>query len=145
MFVEILLHAYFVALGVPVILIGVGALAKKLIRGTSWIRQDFFLGVDLALASLSSGLIYLYQVLESARNAHGVQPPNAASADQKLLLGVSYVVVALFALLVVMSAHQDQERNTTNPMKQIIWLGVISNLVGGGLLAAFILLVQGVK
>jgi hypothetical protein len=62
---------YFIAVGIPFLLILLGAIARKLIRSTAWIRDDFFLGVDLSLAGISSGLIYISDLLTTKKASIG--------------------------------------------------------------------------
>ena len=132
----------------PFILLLLGAVSKKLVQARAWKREDFFLGVDLALAGISSGLIYISELL--ATKASESDCLSAActafrdSLDYKLATDAGYIVVALLGFLVVLATHQDQERNTGNPRAQLIFMGILSNVIGAGLLASFILLVKGV-
>src|SRR5205807_678871 len=84
-----------------------GAIAKKLVRGTGWEKKDFFLGVELTLAAMSSGMLYIFEL---------VQPPpsttQAALDPNKILYTGLFLVVCFFLLLWVLSTHQDWERRT---------------------------------
>lgn len=135
-----LTNPYLIALGIPLILIFSGALAKKLVRGSSWQRSDFFLGVELSLAAMASALVYVFDLAKLTRLQ--VQP---SSIPQKIAATASFLALCFFLLLWILSTHQDWEKRSQNPNGQIIWLGVIANLVGAGLLAAFVLFVKGVK
>jgi hypothetical protein len=57
-----LTNSYFIAVVIPLILLFAGALGKKLVRGSPWIRQDFFLGVQATIASMSASLIYMFDI-----------------------------------------------------------------------------------
>jgi hypothetical protein len=141
-------NRYFIAGGIPFLLIFLGAIARKLIRASAWLREDFYLGVDLAIAGISSGLIYTSEVLADKRAAVGcaTDPCRAilATADERLLNDSVFLVFALVSLLAILAFHQDAGPPTGNPRKQLLLLGVVSNVIGVGLLAYFILLVKGV-
>jgi hypothetical protein len=139
---DVLANRYFVAVGVPLLLILMGAIARKLVRGTRWVRQDFYLGIDLALAALSSGLIYLYEIVQLMRQ--GPPPPGSPGYEHALLAATGFIIVSLVALMLMLGLHQDEERAGLKPIRQFLSLGVLGNAASGGLLAMFILLVKGV-
>jgi hypothetical protein len=56
----------------------------------------------------------------------------------------SFLALCFFLLLWILSIHQDWEKRSQNPRGQLVWLGIITNLVGAGLLVVFVLLVKGV-
>ena len=128
------------ALGIPLILILCGALAKKLVRGSAWRRTDFFLGVELSLSAMASALVYVFDLAKMTIQQTGVQ----SSLDQKIAATATFLALCFFLLLWVLSTHQDWERRSENSRGQIVWLGVIANLIGSGLLATFVLFVKGV-
>lgn len=123
---------YFIALGIPLILILLGAIAKKIVRGSQWIKSDFFLGVELSLSAVASSLIYIFEI----SNSRG-------GDDKAIALGV-FSVTCLLLFFVVMAVHQDWERETQNCRGQLIWLGGFGNLIGIGLLFSFVLFVKGI-
>ncbi len=135
-----LTNPYLIALGIPVVLIVSGALAKKLVRGSTWQRADFFLGVELALAAMASALVHVFDLAKLT----GSQASTVASIPQKVAATASFLAICFFLLLWILSTHQDWERRTQNPQGQLIWLGLLVNLVGAALLAAFVLFVKGV-
>lgn len=137
---SILSHPYVIALGIPVLLIFCGAFAKKLVRGSKWQRSDFFLGVELSLAAMASAMVYVADLARVVRA--GNEAP--ATVTQQLAATAAFLAVCFFLLLWVLSTHQDWEQRTQNPRGQFWWLVVVTNLVGTGLLAAFVLLVKGV-
>jgi hypothetical protein len=128
-----------VALGIPVVLIISGALAKKLVRGSDWQRSDFYLGVELSLAAMASALVYVFDLAKLMSS----QPVTEPGLPQKIAATASFLALCFFLLLWVLSTHQDWERRSQNPRGQLVWLGLLANIVGAGLLAAFVLLVKG--
>lgn len=133
-----LTNPYITALVVPVVLIVCSAFAKKLVRGSSWQRSDFFLGIELSLAAMASGLIHFLDLSKMALKG------TSSISPEKTTETAVFVVICFFLLLSVLSIHQDWERRPQNMSGQLIWLGVLSNLIGAGLMVAFILLVKGV-
>lgn len=132
-----LTNPYFIALGIPIVLLFSGAVAKKLVRGSTWVRSDFFLGVELALAAMSAALVFLFD-LSTGQNT--VSP-----ALDKVAATGGFLALCFFLLLWIMSTHQDWEARDEVPRKQIIRLGVLANGIGAGLLVTFVLLVKGVS
>jgi hypothetical protein len=141
-------NRYFIAVGIPFLLIFLGAIARKLIRAKPWVRDDFYLGVDLSIAAISAGLIYNFELITAKAAASGISSDGCraiiSSADARLLGNAGFLVLALTAFLVVVSMHQDHGGDTGNPRKQWLLLGVVSNVIGAGLMAAFTLIVKGV-
>lgn len=134
-----LTNQYLIALGIPTILILSGAFAKKLVRGSDWQRSDFYLGVELSLAAMASALVYVFDLAKLTSSP----PAGSAGVPEKLAATATFLALCFFLLLWVLSTHQDWERRSQNPRGQLIWLGVLANVVGAGLLAAFVLLVKG--
>lgn len=132
-----LTNPYVIAVLIPLILILCSAVAKKLVRGTSWQRSDFFMGVELSLASMASGLVNFLDLTKPALTGATQLSP------QKTTETAVYVAICFFLLLWVLSTHQDWERRPQSPTGQVIWLGIFANLVGGGLMMAFIIYVKG--
>ena len=132
-----LTNPYVIAVVIPLILILCSAVAKKLVRGTSWQKSDFFMGVELSLASMASGLVNFLDLTKPALAGATQLSP------QKTTETAVYVAICFFLLLWVLSTHQDWERRPQSPTGQIIWLGIIANMVGGGLMMAFIIYVKG--
>lgn len=135
---NILSNPYIISLAIPLILLLTGAFAKKLVRGSQWIRSDFFLGVEFSLAALSSGLIYFFDIAKSASSSIPIN-------SNKLTIATAFVAVTFFLLLWILSTHQDWEKKNKNPRGQIWRLCILSNSIGYGLMVAFILVVKGVK
>jgi hypothetical protein len=121
------------------VLILSSAVAKKLVRGSRWRRNDFFLGVELSLAAMAAGLTNFLELSKAARASGGVLSPEKTAST------AVFIVLCFLMLLVVLSAHQDWERRPQSPVQQLIWLGVVCNLIGGGLMIVFILYVKGLE
>lgn len=130
---------YIVAIFVPLLLFFCGAFAKKLVRGTTWERRDFFLGVELTLAAMSSGLIYFFELVKFTPNGI-VGSPN----PEKVAETAIFVALCFFLLFWVLSTHQDWEKVPPSTKGQFSRLVVFSNFVGAGLLCAFALIVKGI-
>lgn len=133
-------NPYLIALGIPIVLLASGAFAKKLVRGSSWERFDFFLGVEFTLAAMSSALIYVFDLVKLGSN----NPTLPGTLMNKFAATAAFIALAFFLLLWILSTHQDWQRRNNNPRGQIFWLGVIANAIGAGLLATFVLLVKGI-
>ncbi|MGB9989536.1 hypothetical protein [Pseudoduganella rhizocola] len=132
-------NPYLVALGIPLLLLLCGAVAKKLARRDDWRRSDFFLGLELALADIGAGLVYLYDLQRMNMN-HAL---DTATLGIKIGTTATFLVIAFGGLLWVLSIHQDWEQHAASA-KGLIWLGVVSNAVGIILFAVFVLFVKGV-
>lgn len=130
-------NRYVVSIGVPVILLLAGSLAKKLTRGPGWKQEDFYLGVEFTLAALSSSLMYVVDL-------GGAPPPHPAPDVSKLVSAGVFSIVTFVLLLVVLSFHQDWEVAERRGRSQFWILVVFCNFVGFGLLAAFTLMIKGV-
>lgn len=132
-------NPYLIAIIIPIALILCGAVARKLVRGSSWQRSDFFLGVELSLSAMASALVYIYDLSKITNN-----PSLNVNVSEKLAATGSFIALSFFLLLWVLSTHQDWEKRAQNSKGQIIWLGIITNLIGALLMATFVLLVKGV-
>jgi len=138
--VRALTNPYLIALGIPLILIFSGALAKKLVRGSEWQRADFFLGVELSLAAMASALVYVFDLARLTTADKAALP----TVSERMIATASFLALCFFLLLWVLSVHQDWEKRVQNQNGQFVWLAIIANLIGAGLLAAFVLFVKGV-
>ena len=128
-------NPYLIALGIPLILLFCGAFAKKLVRGSRWQCSDFFLGMELSLAAMASAFVYIFDLAKLASS----QADATASLLEKIGATASFLVLCFFLLLWVLTTHQDWGKRSQNPRGQFVWLGLIANFVGGGLLTAFVL------
>lgn len=134
-----LTNSYLIALGIPLILVACGAIAKKLVRGTKWQASDFYLGVELALSSLGSALVHFFDLQKQTMTSNTQSPPSGDIAAT-----ASFLAISFFLLLWILSTHQDWEKKPQNTTGQKIWLLGVTNTVGILLFASFVLLVKGV-
>jgi hypothetical protein len=141
-------NRYVIAVGIPFLLILLGAIARKLIRATPFISDDFYLGVDLSIAGISAGLIYTSELLTAKADAAGCATTACqtliAHADDRLLRDSTFLSGALFLFLLILAFHQDKGEKALNPRRRMLMLGVVSNMIGVLLLTCFILLVKGI-
>ncbi|MCX5890310.1 MAG: hypothetical protein NTY36_12750 [Deltaproteobacteria bacterium] len=135
-----LTNPYLIALVIPMVLIFSGALAKKLVRGSAWQTSDFFLGKELSLATMASALVYVFDLSKLSMS----QSVTVSSLNNKIVATASFLALCFFLLLWILATHQDWEKRSQNPRGQFVWLGIITNLVGAGLLSAFVLFVKGI-
>ena len=135
-----------IAFGVPVIFMLCGAMGKKLVRGTSWERKDFYLGIQLTLATFSADILFVVELLRTPQGP-------ATQATQAVIASATAPVTALlFNVLVfgiylwLLTLHQDWEnRVSPNEKGQFLRLVVLSNSVGTFLFATFVFLVKGIR
>lgn len=124
-------NPWIVGICVPLIFLVSGGFAKKLVRGTPWRADDFYFGVESTLSSMASGLVYIYDL---AKDPH-VGP-------EKYTATTTFIVVSFFLLLLVIATHQTWESNPSI-VKRNLYLGVLCNIIGSGLMMAFVILVKG--
>ena len=130
---------YVTGVGVPLVLMLIGVLGKKLSRRSrGWIRNDFYLGGELTLAAISSALLNIFDLLKPGQTTM----PNSIALLSNFL--IAFVGFGLF--LFVLSMHQDYESNEVggaNPSrrKQLFVLAGVCNVIGFGLLLAGIILI----
>lgn len=131
-------NQYIVALVVPIVLILSSAFAKKLVRGSSWTRSDFFLGVELSLAAIAAALTNFLDVSKAAEA--GIVKIDA----NNIAKNGAFLAICFFLLLVILATHQEWEKKVQAPKAQFWWLGAFCNSIGAGLLISFIILVKGI-
>lgn len=127
-------YRYQTGIGVPLLLALLGVIGKKLVRQTrGWKARDFYLGVELTLAAVSSALLNIFDLLN----------PDRKGTDNHRVLLSNFVVTVLGMLLFmfVLSLHRDWESNNQHPKKEAFWLLGVSNAIGFGLLVAGIILI----
>jgi hypothetical protein len=132
---RLLRDRHAVAIGSSVLILLIGALGKCLIRRrATW--QEFYLGFDATLAGFYAGIVYLYDIA----NDKSLQ-----TSDRLTLLG-SYLLVSFVVFLIVTGFHMKWEEliDGSARTKQIVMLGVMSNIMGFGMLVVFVMLIKGV-
>ena len=142
----ILTNPVLIALLVPSVFLLLGGVVKKLVRGSSWRADDFYLGIEAGLAALSSAIAYLFELAKNAMAAlqpnPGCHPARVADMLQKFLFDGSFMVLALGLLFWVMAEHQEWQSKAACREKQIRLMGAC-NAIGCGLMFVFILWVRG--
>jgi hypothetical protein len=133
---------YVTAIFMPLLLMGCSSILKKLTHPGGFKLGDFFLGIELTLAALSAGLLYL--MVPAADSTRGTEADVAGSAGVSAAPGM-FVAVAFILLLYVTALHQEWEAAVADPKGQKFWLVYVANAIGAGLFVAFILLVQGIR
>lgn len=119
--------AWLHAVGIPLLILFIGAFTKKIIRATPLVRSDFYLGSSASLTALTTGLASVAQFLR---------------ADPKKV--AVCLVVALAGYVITLVIHQEHEPRPDRPITGTgqFFLGIVANLVGFGSLAAILLLLK---
>jgi hypothetical protein len=144
---DILANPYFAAIGIPLILLISRAFARKLVRGSRWKREDFFLGIPSTFAAISVELLHIFELIRLISMAENTALP---TLTDQLIAEICFLVLTLLFLLAILSIHQDWEDLGKNPdnkvrRRQFIWLGVVSNFIGSGLIFSFVVFIKGVQ
>lgn len=137
----LLTNQYFVALGIPVLLMLCGSIIKKLVRSSTWEKKDFYFGSELTLTALGAALLNLYDIVKTAKDK-----PLLIKDNLLQLFGVNagFIMLSLVILLILISLHQDWEARTGNQIGQFLLLTLTCNALGIGVFAFFVLFVKGV-
>jgi uncharacterized membrane protein YeiH len=120
-------YLYWAAFAVPLIIIGVGAFADKLVQKEPFHWKHFYLGLDLTLSALAAGLVNFLDLLKNQNFK-----PITVVTDALFLAG------CIFCLMGLLGIHQDWVAPEKYCKGQIFRLGIASNIVGGALLTAFV-------
>jgi hypothetical protein len=137
MLMALLLDKWFLAFGIPLLLLVAGGVTRKLVRKASWRKKDFYLGVEFALAAISSALAYYCDL---QRNL-GPKPQLSVDLVKKISATGGFLGVSFLVFLVVLATHQEWEERDTDA-RQFWWLGIATNTLGVLLMAGFVLLIQ---
>jgi hypothetical protein len=139
-----LTNPYFVALGIPTLFIAAGGMGKKLVRGKKgWQRNDWYLGTELILGSLSASLVQIFDLIKKVPQA----PKTAWPPELPIQIAASsgFIAVSFFCFIWVLSTHQDwHDASDKDKRMQIWWLGIFCNTIGAILMIAFILAIKGI-
>jgi hypothetical protein len=114
-------HQTFSAFAIPVVLILVSGLTKKIIRKSSFRADDFYLGVDLTLAAFSVAAVNVLDMRPSVGENLGW-----------------YFAFTFIIFMLQLAFHQEWSGLPTTSIKQILLLGFASNGLGVALLGFFI-------
>ena len=106
-----------------------GAVGRKLIRGTKFRWPDWFIGVDASLTAVTTGMTSLADLQRVDPKKTGV-----------------FLIIGLSAFILSMILHQDYDPdigpNGEVSSGVIFWLGIVSNFVGLAALASILLLIK---
>ena len=136
--------ASVVGIASPILFIGGIAVLKKVIRGPGgWHREDFYQGVELCWASSGAALLQYYDTAREV--ASGARM--ATSAVGQLAANTLLVIASLFALFIAAAWHQENAQpQTASARRRQVWLlGVVSNVIGAGLIFVFVVFVKGMS
>ena len=138
---HLLISPYTVGIVIPLLLLFSSFFIKKLVRGSNWQKEDFYLGVELSLATVTSNLVYFYDL---AKEVVITTNPSIVLYS-KLTASTSFICVTFFILFLIMSLHQDWQHQNADPRGQWLRLGILSNIMGCSLLFLFIAVIKGVS
>ena len=93
---------YLDAIGIPLVVLFMGAVATKIIRNEEWSTHHWVLGVQVALAAFSVAII---NVLDLVRASVAATAPTTSGDFYFVLL------ISICLIFVAMSQHQDYLRN----------------------------------
>jgi hypothetical protein len=128
-------YRYWVGLGVPLAIVVIGVVGKKIARGPNWARTDFYVGSELSLAGVSGALVNFADLLKSDK---------VMNLLWKKLIGgnVAIAVFGLICFYIALSFHQDYGAHspTTSNKKQLFFLLGVSNVIGLATLVGALLL-----
>ena len=129
-------YRYLTAFAIPLILILVSAVTRKIVRKTGFLWGDFYLGVDLSLAAFSAAAVNVIDLMESDSNVSASLPHTHVGETATLY------IIACFVLFVLQVAFSQDwgNRPEIDKGKQILILGIASNAVGAALLGFFVAL-----
>lgn len=139
---KLLTNPYYIGIGIPILLIILGAIAKKIVRGKGWRARDFYMGIEFTLAALSSAILYLVELYRSIL-LQTQYAPNIIY--NKALTTALFIPVVFILFMVVLSTHQDWENQVERPRAQFFRLGLFCNFMGSGLLCSFVLIIKGIS
>jgi hypothetical protein len=117
-------YRYAVGIIVPLVIVAIGVLGKKVARGPGWEYADFYLGNELTLAGVSGTLVNFFDLLK---------PEQPFGMLQRKLVGANITIAILGLVLyyVALSLRQDYgPESGKSENKQLFFLLVVSNAIG---------------
>lgn len=133
-----LTNPYFVAFASPGAFLALGSLGKGVTKEFS--RHNFYLGFNAGLTALYAAMIYLYDLARDPRFFdHG-------KMSTELNVTTGYLLLSFITFFLITGLHRawDRPDKDYRGTAQFMVLGVFCNVLGLGLLAAFVLIVKGV-
>jgi len=141
----------WLSLAIPAAFLLITGIVKSLVR-TELTWGNFYLGLDAALAALANGIVNVVDIVRNVECGDQVATAAAATARQsRTYFTAAFICIAFFVLLIVMMIHQRQESAKTpvermkNRWKRGIWLGLVANLIGSGMLLLFLFIYMRLK
>ena len=119
--------AYWAAFFIPVILLVMTGFIRKLIDGTGFKRDHWYLGIDLTVYFLASTLVNFLDIAKG-------HPPNERSMVWTAVL----VAAAVVMLFVQAGLHQSWVPKAQKSVLQMVILCGFANFLGILLLYAFV-------
>lgn len=125
---------------IPILFLVIGAVGKKLVRGSPWCRSDWYLGPELALSLIPAALLYAVDQLRKLDD--GTLAANQIhTLHVHLAWSVVFAGIALAVYMGLLSLHQDWEDESGHKF-QLPLLGFVSNAMSLGLFFTFTLYIQ---
>jgi hypothetical protein len=120
---------------IPVIFLLFTGLVKSLVK-KEFLWSNFYLGVDATLAALANGVV---NIVDGVHETERSKDASAAFAGH-MFYTACFLTASIGALLLVMAVHQrfEVEGGGNSRMLRGIFLGGVSNILGAGLLGAYI-------
>jgi hypothetical protein len=130
------MHVFW-GLMIPVGFFAFAGMAKSLVK-SQWTWGNFYLGIDLALAALANGIVNIVDLVHESEHS----PTLGLEIGGQVYYTALCIFVSVGALFGTMAIHQRFDAMDSEPdrhrMRRGILLGIVSNLLGGAVLAIFI-------
>lgn len=117
----------------PIVVVFVGAMGRKLVRGGKFKGLDFCVGPDLTLTAVSVGAVNFLDLSREALQNHQFE-------IDTIIYSAGFLIFSFAAFALIMGLHQWCEPLDNQKGKQAFWLGIVSNGLGLFLLVVFMLL-----
>jgi len=118
---------------VPIVFILLGAFCKKIVRSGSFVRDDFFMGIELTLAAFSLELIFLIETFQKS-----IKSSNEQISGQTLLHMSVSLLITFVVLIIVFAMHQSYTKPSVSAKMQYLSLTFFSNLLGSFTMISFV-------
>jgi len=123
--------AYWMAIGIPAVLLLLGSFTQKLIEGKPFSRKHFYVGLDLTIYYLATCFVNVADLVRDHQKHRG---------DDAYLYTAALLVVGMLLLFFQTTLHQEWEKEENNGRRsQFAWLCIASNGIGLSLLFGFVL------
>jgi len=147
---------YLAYLIIPSCFLVFGAIAKRIIRASGWKWSDWFIGVEMVLAAMSTGIMHAldigFKLVKMANSANSAIPPAFAKEFVSVILFI-FATILLFFFVVIVHQKWEPVKETEMPFRKktreekwkLLWLAGVCNITGYSLFAAYIILIKGVS